>query len=117
MGYLHKDANPGELLDTIKAVAAGQAVITPELATHVLSALQRMQGRDLPQAESTQGKLSEREVILLRLVAQGLINKEIARQVGISESRVRNQLSEIYRKIQVQDRTQAALYAVEKGLL
>ena len=117
MGYLHKDADPDELLDAIRTVAIGQAVMTPELATRVLSALQKMEGQELAQAEAAGAKLSEREVILLRLVAQGLSNKDIAKNVGVSESRVRNQLSEIYRKIQVQDRTQAALYAVEKGLL
>lgn len=117
MGYLHKDADPDELLDAIRTVAAGQAVMTPELATRVLGTLQRMQGQDLAQAEPAGAKLSEREGTLLRLVAQGLSNKEIAGRIGISDSRVRNQLSEIYRKIQVQDRTQAAMYAVEKGLL
>lgn len=116
-GYLHKDADPDELLDTIKTVASGQAVMTRELATRMLSELQRLQGQDLAQSELADEKLSEREVTLLRLVAQGRSNKEIAARVGISDSRVRNQLSEIYRKIQVQDRTQAALYAVEKGLL
>ncbi|MBF6611572.1 MAG: response regulator transcription factor [Chloroflexi bacterium] len=116
-GYLHKDADPDELLDTIKTVAAGQAVMTRELATRMLSELQRLQGQELTQSELAGEKLTEREVILLRLVAQGRSNKEISTRVGISESRVRNQLSEIYRKIQVQDRTQAAMYAVEKGLL
>ena len=117
MGYLHKDADPDELLDAIRTVAAGQAVLTPELAARVLITLQRMEGQDHVQAESTGVTLSEREVTLLRSVAQGLSNKEIAGQLGISDSRVRNQLSDIYRKIQVADRTQAAMYAVEKGLL
>ena len=61
MGYLHKDADPDELLDAIRTVAAGQAVMTPELATRVLGTLQRMQGQDLAQAEPAGAKLSERE--------------------------------------------------------
>ncbi len=117
MGYLHKDADPDELLDAIRTVAAGQAVLTPQLAARVLITLQKTEWQDHEQAESTGVTLTEREVTLLRSVAQGLSNKEIAGHLGISESRVRNQLSEIYRKIQVADRTQAAVYAVEKGLL
>lgn len=117
MGYLHKDADPVELRDAIRAVAAGQAVLTPHLAARVLVTLHRIEGNDHVQAASAGAELTEREIILLRAVAQGLSNKQIADQLVLSESRVRNQLSEIYRKIQVADRTQAAMYAVEKGLV
>jgi DNA-binding NarL/FixJ family response regulator len=78
---------------------------------------QRTKGHNHTHGESAETELSEREIILLRTVAQGRSNKEIADQLELSESRVRNQLSGIYRKIQVADRTQAAMYAVEKGLV
>ena len=117
MGYLHKDANAAELLDTIRSVAAGEAVLSRQLATRLLATLRTTQENDHVQAGSVGTYLTEREIILLRAVAQGRTNKEIAEQLSLSESRVRNQLSEIYRKIQVGGRSQAAAYAVEKGLL
>jgi DNA-binding NarL/FixJ family response regulator len=117
MGYLHKDANAAELLDTIHSVAAGEAVLSRQLATRLLATLRTTQENDHVQAGSIGTDLTEREIILLRAVAQGRTNKEIAEQLSLSESRVRNQLSEIYRKIQVGSRSQAAAYAVEKGLL
>ncbi len=120
MGYMHKDADPDELLDAIRTVAMGQAVLTPQLAARVLVTLQRTEEQDHAQtepAESAEAKLTEREVTLLRSVARGLSNKEIGEELGISDSRVRNQLSDIYRKIQVADRTQAAMYAVRRGLV
>ena len=117
MGYLHKDANAAELLDTIHSVAAGEAVLSRQLATRLLATLRTTEGNDHVQAGTVGTHLTEREIILLRAVAQGRTNKEIAEQLSLSESRVRNQLSEIYRKIQVGGRSQAAAYAVEKGLL
>ena len=117
MGYLHKDANAAELLDTVRSVAAGEAVLSRQLATRLLATLRTTEGNDNVQAGSVGTHLTEREIILLRAVAQGRTNKEIAEQLSLSESRVRNQLSEIYRKIQVGGRSQAAAYAVEKGLL
>lgn len=117
MGYLHKDADPGELLDAIRTVAMGQAVLTPQLAARVLVTFQKAEGQDNVPSEPAEAKLTEREVILLRSVARGLSNKEIGEELGISDSRVRNQLSDIYRKIQVADRTQAAMYAVQRRLV
>jgi DNA-binding NarL/FixJ family response regulator len=117
MGYLHKDANAAELLDTIHSVAAGEAVLSRQLATRLLATLRTTEGSDHVQAGSGGTRLTEREIILLRAVAQGRTNKEIAELLSLSESRVRNQLSEIYRKIQVGGRSQAAAYAVEKGLV
>ena len=117
MGYLNKDANPNEILDAIRTVAEGKAVLAPELAARVLLTLHRTERPDDAQSEAKGVELTEREITLLRAVAQGMNNKQIAKQVGLSESRVRNQLSEIYSKLQVADRTQAAVYAVEKGIL
>ena len=79
--------------------------------------LHSIEEEDQPRFATVGTELTEREILLLRAVAHGQSNKEIATEVGLSTSRVRNQLSDIYRKIQVADRTQAAVYAVEKGLL
>ncbi len=114
LGYLHKDADPAELLEAIHTVARGEAFLTPQLARRVLAKLHK--NDEIPQSEP-RTTLSEREVSLLRLVAKGLSNKEIAEELGLSESRIRNQLSDLYHKIQVSGRTQAAMYAVEQSLL
>lgn len=117
MGYLNKDADPDVLLEAIHSVAAGDAVLTPQLAARVLSSFHSFAGYDQVRAETAGSELTEREILLLRAVARGLSNKEIAAELRLSASRVRNQLSDIYRKIQVADRTQAAMYAVERGLV
>lgn len=117
MAYLCKTAKRDELLDTIRTVAAGEAVISRPLATRLLTTLRDPAEHDHAQAALAGVQLTEREIILLRAVAQGRTNKEIAEQLSLSESRIRNQLSETYRKIQVGGRTQAAAYAVEKGLV
>jgi DNA-binding NarL/FixJ family response regulator len=116
MGYLCKTAKRDELLDTIRTAAAGEAVLSRSLATRVLAILRSPVEHDQARAEPAGVELTEREIILLRAVAQGLTNKQIADQVSLSESRVRNLLSEIYRKLQVAGRVQAATYAIEKGL-
>jgi DNA-binding NarL/FixJ family response regulator len=117
MGYLNKDTNADELFGTIRSVAAGQAMLTPQLAAGVLKMLHNFEGHDLAPLDTEGTKLTEREIVLLRAVARGQSNKEMAAELGLSTSTVRNQLSDIYHKIQVADRTQAAVYAVEKGLL
>lgn len=116
MGYLCKTARRDELLHTIRTAAAGEAVLSRSLAARVLATLRSTAEHDQAQAEHEGVQLTEREIILLRAVAQGLTNRQIADQVSLSESRVRNLLSEIYRKLQVAGRVQAAKYALEKGL-
>lgn len=117
VGYLHKDDEPAQILQAIHTVAEGQAFLTPQLARQVLAQFHR--GDENPPQVPTGAKpyLTPREIELLRLVKEGLSNKEIARQLGLSDSRVRNQLSEVYQKIEVSGRTQAAMYAVEQELL
>jgi DNA-binding NarL/FixJ family response regulator len=101
-GYLLKHAGPDELLAAIRAAAAGDAPLDPK-AARVL--LQRQ--RDLRPAE----ELSAREEQVLRLVAAGLANKQIARKLGISERTVKAHLTNVFQRLGVTDRTQAALWA------
>jgi DNA-binding NarL/FixJ family response regulator len=103
-GYLLKDANADELIGSIRAAAAGGVPLDPK-AARVLLETQRL-GR--PAQE-----LSDRELGVLRLVAEGLANKQIARRLGISEATVKAHLTSIFQRLGVTDRTQAALWAQE----
>ena len=107
MGYLLKDATPEEVERGIRAAARGEAPLDPRAASAVLAA------RAAPAAA---GSLSEREREVLALVAEGLPNKLIARRLAISEKTVKAHLTSIFRAIGVDDRTQAALWAVRNGI-
>lgn len=117
VGYLHKDDDPAMLLQAIHKVAEGEGFLTPMLARQVLAKLHRSQEDAISQTTEAVILLTEREIELLRLVSAGSINKQIAQQLSLSEFSVRNQLSELYQKIQVKSRAQAAAYAVERKLI
>jgi DNA-binding NarL/FixJ family response regulator len=106
IGYLLKDAEPDEVIRGIRAAARGESPIAAKAARTLLTA--RGQRPEL--------QLSERELDVLRCVAEGLPNKVIARRLKISEKTVKAHLTRIYQQIGVTDRTQAALWAKERGL-
>jgi DNA-binding NarL/FixJ family response regulator len=107
-GYLLKDAEPQELLAGVRAAARGDAPLAPRAAREVLSA----------RTEETSGpELSPRESEVLQLVARGLPNKRIARELQISEKTVKAHLTQIFQRIGVTDRTQAAIWAKDRGLM
>jgi DNA-binding NarL/FixJ family response regulator len=106
IGYLLKDAEPDEVIRGIRAAARGESPLAPKAARALLSA--RGQRPEL--------KLSEREQEVLSCIGQGLPNKLIALRLGISEKTVKAHLTRIYQQIGVSDRTQAALWARERGL-
>jgi DNA-binding NarL/FixJ family response regulator len=106
-GYLLKDAEPAELLRAIEAAARGEAPLDPKAARALLSA------RTVTSAAES---LSEREREVLAMVAEGLPNKLIARELAISEKTVKAHLTNVYREIGVTDRTQAALWAQRNGV-
>jgi two-component system, NarL family, response regulator LiaR len=108
IGYLLKDTEADELREAIKAAAAGQVQLSPKAATRLL--------REVRAPESPE-TLTERETDVLRLLAQGLSNKEIARELVIGEKTVKTHVSNILSKLGVPSRTQAALYAVRIGLV
>jgi two-component system, NarL family, response regulator LiaR len=108
VGYLLKDTRVDELLRAIKAAAAGQVQLSPEAAARLM---REVRSPDAPEA------LSPRETEVLRLVARGRANKEIAGKLGIGEKTVKTHVSRILGKLGVQSRTQAALYAGRVGLL
>jgi DNA-binding NarL/FixJ family response regulator len=107
VGYLLKDAEPQELARAIRAAARGEAPLDPRAGRAVLQA--RVSGSPLDM-------LSEREREVLALVARGLPNKLIARELEISEKTVKTHLTSVFRTIGVTDRTQAALWAERNGL-
>jgi DNA-binding NarL/FixJ family response regulator len=106
VGYVLKDAEPQELLDAVRAAAAGDAPLAPRAARQLLAA----------RSEERHAELSKREREVLVLVAEGLPNKLIARRLEISEKTVKAHLTSVFQRIGVNDRTQAALWAQRHGL-
>ncbi|WP_439939085.1 response regulator [Nocardia sp. N13] len=113
VGYLLKDAEPEVLLDGIRAVARGESPLDPRAARRLL--LRASRGA-VPAAASTVPDLSPRETEVLRLVVAGLLNKQIAARLGITERTVKAHLTSAYQRIGVADRTQAALWAQRHDL-
>lgn len=113
LGYLLKDSSPEELVRAISQVYRGESSLHPTIARKVLQELSRPPE---PEKESTSVPLTEREVEVLRLVARGMNNQVIANQLVISEATVRTHVSNILSKLHLASRTQAALYALQKGL-
>ena len=107
IGYLLKDTNADELCGMIKAAAAGQVQLSPQAAARLV---REVRAPDSPQS------LTEREIDVLRLLAAGKANKEIAVALTIGEKTVKTHVSNILMKLGVQSRTQAALYAAQIGL-
>ncbi|HEX6031011.1 MAG TPA: response regulator transcription factor, partial [Tepidiformaceae bacterium] len=108
IGYLLKDTQADELRRAIKAAAEGQVQLAPQAAARLL--------REVRTPESPEA-LTDRETDVLRLLAMGRANKEIARELDIGEKTVKTHVSNILGKLGVQSRTQAALYAVRTGLV
>ncbi|MCA9858005.1 MAG: response regulator transcription factor, partial [Dehalococcoidia bacterium] len=108
IGYLLKDTQAEELRRAIKAAAAGQVQLSPQAAARLM---REVRAPDSPE------KLTERETDVLRLLALGQANKEIALELSIGEKTVKTHVSSILRKLNVPSRTQAALHAVRIGLV
>lgn len=112
-GFLLKDSPPLDLRSGIEAVAAGKRVVEPGVASRVGAILEAHQ---LSRDHSFDG-LTERELQMVVMIARGLVAKEIAHELRLSEKTVRNHIGHIYRKLGVFDRTQIVLYAAKKGML
>ncbi len=114
-GYVLKDIPPSRLIETIKTVAKGDSVIDPSITNKVLGEINRLSRHRRGKEEWE--KITEREMDVLKLMSQGCSNKEIARSLSISEKTVKNHITNIFRKLQVDDRTQAVLFAIKHRLV
>ena len=107
IGYLLKDTQADELCASIHAAAAGQVRLAPQAAARLMNEVRAPENPEM---------LTEREIEVLRLLAQGQANKEIARSLHIAEKTVKTHVSNILAKLGLQSRTQAALYALRVGI-
>ena len=114
-GYLLKDASIHELMAGIRAAAAGESLVSPAIATKVLRRL-RATNSSPREAEAIRSELSDREIQVLKLIANGKDNAQIAADLHISPKTVKNHISNILMKLQIDNRIQAAVYAVRSGL-
>jgi len=111
-GYLLKNCEPTVLITAIKTVARGDALLDPAMAAKLLKEFRRI---DLPFAVNDSEAISPAEMDVLRLVAMGADNTDIADNLCLSQRTVGNRLTSIYQKLNVKNRTQAALYALKRG--
>ena len=115
IGYVLKDSLPHELLTAIQNVHRGEPSLNPLVAMKLLHELR--DDPDTQRDEELEEELTEREIEVLKLVAQALSNQEIATKLSLSEWTIRARVSKILEKLQLTNRTQAALYAIKKGIV
>lgn len=109
-GYLLKEAEPADLAEAIKKVHRGESILHPNIAARLMADV----AAATPRAHRTD--LTRRELEVLRLIAQGMSNRQIASELSVAEKTVKTHVSSVLSKLGVADRTQAALYAVQHGL-
>ena len=119
-GYLLKDVEPSMMVQAIRKVYAGESYVEPSLTKKLFSGITSREEQKLAppipgMVESD--RLSNREIEVLRLIGKGMSNAEIARELYLSEKTVKNHLTNIFRKIQVTDRTQAVLFAIKHKIV
>lgn len=112
IGYLLKTTEADELCEAIKAAAAGQVRLAPEAAARLMREV-----RTPENPEALSEPLTERETEVLKLIARGMANKQISREMFVALSTVKTHVNNLYRKLDVTSRTQAALYAARVGLV
>jgi DNA-binding NarL/FixJ family response regulator len=117
-GFLLKDVQPTQLVDAIRVVAAGEALLAPtvtrRLLDHFADALPSTQPRPLP---AELARLTERELEILKLLANGLSNAELAERLFLSETTVKTHVSSVLRKLGLRDRVQAVVLAYQAGIV
>ena len=112
-GFIHKSLNADEFIDMLEGLKRGEAVITRKTAARLIEGFADLSRQ---QPESPEG-LTQREVELLKLVAEGLSNKAIAQTLSVSENTIKYHMKNVLQKLGVQNRTEAAAYAIRAGLL
>ena len=114
-GFLLKNAGPEQLLEAVRAVGHGHALLAPEVTRRVIERRVR-ESASLPTPPDTLGQLTARELEVLRLLAKGLSNAEIAEHLVLGEATVKTHVSNVLSKLHLRDRIQAVIYAYEAGL-
>jgi DNA-binding NarL/FixJ family response regulator len=117
VGYLLKDLSGQELANAVRTVYQGGALIEPTVAKRVMAEFARLHPPARSIQEGLSEPLSERELAVLKLVSEGLSNREIGNKLGLSEGTIKNYITSVLQKIGVRDRTQAALRGRELGLI
>lgn len=113
-GYVLKDAEPSVLIEAIRKVYNGQSYIQSNMTKELVKEFNRVTLHE--KDKNDENNLTSREIEVLELIAEGMINKEIAKQLYISEKTVKNHVSNIFKKLNVSDRTQAAIYAFKHNI-
>jgi DNA-binding NarL/FixJ family response regulator len=114
-GYVIKDIKQFSLKESIRAVHRGEGAVSPEVAAKVLDRLRATPAK--PESTEPHAQLSDSQCKILRLIAEGFSNREIASRVHLSENTVKSHIQEIFRKLQVRNRVEAALRATKEGWL
>lgn len=116
-GFLLKDVPPDDLIDAVRVVARGDALIEPRMTRRLLAEFVRQTPASPPPDPKRLEALTSREVEVIKLVAQGLANSEIAEALFISEATVKTHVTHIFTKLDLRDRVQAVVFAYESGLV
>jgi len=114
IGYLTKDSSTREIADAVRMAVEGDTVLSPHLARTMLEEVRKL---DAPGTHEAERVISDREVEVLQLIADGCSTPEVAAQLYISQKTVKNHLASIYQKLDARDRTQAVLAAVRMGIV
>ncbi|MEV5264554.1 response regulator transcription factor [Streptomyces werraensis] len=116
-GFLLKDASAEQLAEAVRVVAAGDALLAPGVTRRLIAEFSRLDARPRTPPRQKAGGLTERETEVLALIAQGLSNAEIAVRLVVAEQTVKTHVGRILVKLGLRDRTQAAVFAYESGLV
>lgn len=116
-GYLLKDSDSSQIVDAIQTIARGESLIHPSVASKILAKFSLLAGDKAQKRPLVDHDLTKREITVLRLVATGQTNKEVANSLELSEKTVKNHLGNIFHKLHVYDRTQAAVLAIRRGII
>lgn len=116
-GYLLKDSDPSQIIKAIRTIARGDSLIHPSIASKILAEFSLLADKKAQKRPLVDHDLTEREMTVLRLVASGQSNKEVANSLELSEKTVKNHLRIIFQKLHVYDRTQACVLAIRRGII
>jgi DNA-binding NarL/FixJ family response regulator len=117
-GFLLKDTPPEQLVDGIRAVASGDALLAPSITKRVIEEfVSKPRAVAPPSPPAEVGDLTDRELEVLKQIARGLSNAEIAQELFVSEATVKTHVAHVFRKLGLRDRVQAVVFAYESGLV